>query len=146
MIKRMLFIMPLLFLGCAQKNIDVGVLKGNISKRDIIKVENFKNNTSTPLAGEKVAAIVRATLRNKGFMVSDNSNNSGKFIVKGSVNEWRYKTGIDGEPAVNFSLRIINNSNQKMIFSGMGSTSGDGYDSLGTVAQKIGVNILSPIK
>ena len=144
MIKKMLFIVPLLFLGCASKNIDVGVLKGKISKRDMIRVEEFKNNTSTPLAGKKVASIIRATLRNKGFRVSNNA--TAKFSIKGSVNEWRYKTGIDGEPAVNFSLRVIDNVNNFVAYSGMGAISGDGYDSLGTVAQKISNEILNPIK
>lgn len=144
----MLFIVPLLFVGCVQKSINVSDVDSEILKTDTIKVEKFRNNTSTPLAGKKVSAIIAAALRNRGFLISDkleDEENNEKFIIKGSVNEWRYKTGIDGEPAVNFSLRIIRNKNKKIVFSGMGSISGDGYDSLGILAQEISDEILNKI-
>ena len=136
MIKRLILVVLTVFLtGCAQKNISVSAIKQSILTSDMVRVEEFKNNTSTPLAGRKVADIINATLTNKGYYITNSS--SVKYIVRGSVNEWRYKTGIDGEPAVNFSVSIVNSASGLVVFSGIGSKSADGYESLGTTAQDI---------
>jgi len=136
MIKKIILVVFILFLaGCSQKNINVSAIKQNILTSDMIKVVEFKNNTSTPLAGKKVSAIVEATLTNKGYYITN--SNSAKYVVSGTVNEWRYKTGIDGEPAVSYSVTITSRQNGLVIFSGIGSKSADGYESLGTTAQDI---------
>ncbi len=51
--------------------------------------------------------------------------------------EWRYKTGIDAEPAVSFSIKIIDLKNNKIVFNGVGADSGLSYQSIGEIAQKV---------
>ncbi len=147
MLKRFLLILLLSFflVGCSQKSVKVSPLQEKISRANIFKVVDFKNNTSTPLAGQKVADIVASTLRAKGFYASKDATNA-KYIVSGEVNEWRYKTGIDGEAAVSFSIVIKNRDTGMIVFSGVGSKSSDGYGSLGTSAQDISDEIISKLR
>src|SRR5262245_58822085 len=91
----------------------------------------FVNHSETPQAGERVEAMLMTLLRAKGvgsldaypapkeddsrLTVSDSQRlgeslawaKSQKFdyAVTGSVEEWRYKSGVDGEPAIGVSLR-----------------------------------------
>lgn len=91
------------------------------------------NRTATPQAGLRAAAIVESVLFRHGVQAvdaypdSDNdgvlfeassagsrdkmkqwvSTRNGNYVVSGVVHEWRYKTGVDGEPAVGVMLEIM---------------------------------------
>jgi polysaccharide biosynthesis protein PelC len=57
-----------------------------------------------------------------------------QYAITGSVEEWRYKSGLDGEPAVGMSLKVIDMKTGKIIWSASGSRTGWGYESVtGTV-------------
>jgi len=59
------------------------------------------------------------------------------YIVTGTINEFRYKTGIDGEPAVSITLFVYETKSGKIIWTASASDAGWSYESLGTVAQKL---------
>ena len=59
------------------------------------------------------------------------------YLVIGNVQEWRYKTGIDGEPVVSYSIKVIDLKTSNIIFNGVGAKSGWGHKSIGVVAQEI---------
>lgn len=141
-----------LLLSCANV-INKGIFKPN--KEGTYAVLPFENYTETPLAGYRVAAITEGVLKSKGFKViriweysyNDPSKEDLKqlfekakkisdYIVSGTVNEFRYKTGIDGEPAVSITVYIYSKNGQR-IFTGTASASGWSHESLGTVAQKL---------
>jgi hypothetical protein len=56
-------------------------------------------------------------------------------IACGSVSEFRYKFGLDGEPAAGISAEIINVEKATVSWRGSASKSGFGHDSLNRVAQ-----------
>jgi hypothetical protein len=60
-----------------------------------------------------------------------------KFFMYGGVSEWRYKTGIDGEPAVSLQLSLYKTKNKKLVWSSTGSDSDWGNASIGTTAQDL---------
>jgi len=64
------------------------------------------------------------------------------YLITGDVQEWRYKTGIDGEPVVSYTLKIIDLNSNQTIFSGVGAKSGWGHKSIGVVAQEIAKELL----
>jgi len=147
-----------LLLSCA-KVVNKSRFKGD--KRGLYAVIPFENYTETPLAGYRVAAITEGVLRFKGFNVVRIWNYSYKeptqeeleryfekakrkadYIVYGSVNEFRYKTGIDGEPAVSITLYIYDVRKGSRIFTGSASACGWAHESLGTVAQKLINNLI----
>jgi hypothetical protein len=64
------------------------------------------------------------------------------YLVIGEVQEWRYKTGIDGEPVVSYSVKVIDLKNSNIVFNGMGAKSGWGHKSIGVVAQEIAQELI----
>jgi len=71
-----------------------------------------------------------------------------RYAIYGAVDEWRYKVGIDGEPAVGVALHIMDLQNNAVIWSGVGGKSGWSRESLSGVAQKLirGLLASAPIR
>lgn len=130
----------------------------NLPSESKICVLPLENLTETPLAGRRVASILEGILRAKGFKVEsrilelEERDYSAKeisrlmaeikekgirYVFSGSVNEYRYKTGIDGEPAVSVSISLYDLHEDKIIWSSTGGATGWSYESLGTVTQKL---------
>ncbi|MBD3796511.1 MAG: hypothetical protein IE887_02025 [Campylobacterales bacterium] len=112
-------------------------------------LENF---TDTPRAGMRAANILEGLLKAKGYKVVSHVNDktysfkkaakqamddNAQYFIYGGVSEWRYKTGIDGEPAVSIQLSLYKTDNQKLIWSATGSDSDWGNGSIGTTAQAL---------
>ena len=53
------------------------------------------------------------------------------------MNEFRYKTGIDGEPAVSITVKIYDIKQEKEVYTSVSSKTGRSHESITTVAQKI---------
>ena len=137
----------------------------NLSKKDSFIVLPFENNTETPLAGLRASKIAEGVLISHGFnikgkiykqkeykaeeiqkLIEDAKREGYRYAVIGTVNEWRYKTGIDGEPAVNFTMKIVDLNTDKAVWSGVASKSGMGYSSIGTLAQDLFNELIENIK
>ena len=58
-------------------------------------------------------------------------------MVAGSVEEWQYKNGLDGEPAVGISLRVIEPATGRVLWSKSGARAGWSRESLAGSAQKV---------
>ncbi len=69
-----------------------------------------------------------------------------KYGVTGSVVEWRYKSGLDGEPAVGISLRVVDVGTGRVVWSSSGARSGWGQDTLGGTAQRLLKGMVARIK
>lgn len=66
--------------------------------------------------------------------------------MTGTVNEWRYKVGLDGEPAVSVTLKLIDMRNGRVIWSAVGSKMGSSRSSLGNVGQRLIDSMLNQIE
>ena len=125
------FLFFLFFLvGCSSVQKDIYV---NNLKKNSIKIVSFKNYSQTPYADKKAISILKGVLRSKGFKVEDKDAN---YFLYGKVIEWRYKVGIDGEPAVSLYIEI-KDKNGSIVYSGVASKSDWGNKSLGTCAQEL---------
>ena len=129
-----------------------------------IAVIPFSNYTETPLAGERAMSITAATIESNGFFnvlvyQKEDKNNAilldmsknvsrnkmlewarktgARYAMTGSVNEWTYKVGLDGEPAIGVSLQLIELSSQRIVWTAVGSRSGNPRMALSTVAQQL---------
>ncbi|WP_457623122.1 hypothetical protein [Persephonella sp.] len=132
--------------------------KKEISREAPVAVAPFENFTEIPLTGWRASGIVEGVLVSKGFnvvgkvypkvqndisesdlteLINEANKKGAKYLITGYVNEWRYKTGIDGEPAVSLTLKIIDIQTGKTVWTGVGSKTGWGHESVGTVAQKV---------
>lgn len=123
----------------------------------------FANNTETPLAGQRAEAIAQALLHAQGvgairrapgtaqkealFSAGDSRRADEalawargqqiRYALAGSVDEWRYKVGVDGEPAAGVTLQILDVASGNVLWSGSGGKSGWSREALSAVAQKL---------
>ena len=122
-------------------------------KRDVtISLFRLNNYTDTPRAGMRASNILEGILLAKGYKVTSHladklpskkkakkiaKEDGSKYFVYGGVSEWRYKTGIDGEPAVSMQISLYKTKGSKLVWSGTGSDSDWGNSSVGTTAQDL---------
>lgn len=129
------------------------------------------NNTDTPQAGLSAEAMIEHQLRRRGILnlqhypqaLSRDSlfepterkvtqeamkwagEQGVQLAVMGSVEEWRYKVGIDGEPAVGVNLKVMDLSTGQVVWSGAGAKSGWSRDALSAVAQSVLAELLGSL-
>jgi len=141
----------ILFAGCSTTAL-VSTQKSlpAVEKNKNISLFELNNYTDTPRAGMRAANIVEGVLLTKGFHVSTHfkqnlytlqeaqkqaiEDGSVYFLI-GGVSEWRYKTGIDGEPAVSIQLTLYSTKNSHVIWSATGANNDWGNASIGSTAQ-----------
>jgi len=117
-----------------------------LDKNQTIAILPFKNLSETPYAGIKASLVAEGVLRSKGYkviraykLVNDKAilkDVNSTYYLKGKVIEWKYKTGIDGEPAVSVYVEL-KDKNASVLFSSIASRSDSGYRSLGVAAEEL---------
>jgi hypothetical protein len=130
------------------------------------------NHTETPQAGRRAEAIVESVLRTLGVtqlerypaeLAGDGLLEPGerkladqalawakshgvRYAVSGSVEEWRYKVGVDGEPAVGLVVYVTDlQGGGSVIYSASGAKSGWNREALAGVAQKLVKELLAEL-
>lgn len=147
--------------GCATT--DTGGSAASIERNVPWVMLPVLNHTEVPQAGLRAEAITYGLLRARGVnslsrypanmsqdtllmpaerKVFDEAekwarSQGAKYAVYGAVDEWRYKVGIDGEPAVGVTLHIRDLESNQVVWSGVGGKSGWSRESLAGVAQKL---------
>lgn len=143
----------------------------NLSRNATFALIPFVNHSNTPMAGENVKTIVSSELKARGLraVVFENTaepqdlkslldenfesrqaeewlkNVSCNYVVTGSVDEWNYKAGLDGEPAVSVTVEI-RDENGAVLFQKTGSRSGFGRESLNLAGQKVVEELFDGVK
>ncbi|CAM3777326.1 hypothetical protein [Rheinheimera salexigens] len=72
------------------------------------------------------------------------SNQANGYVITGSVQEWQYKYGLDGEPAIGVTL-TLSTSQGNTLWRGSVSKSGWGRESLSHIALKALENLLDAL-
>ncbi|MBI2308272.1 MAG: penicillin-binding protein activator LpoB [Rhodocyclales bacterium] len=134
-----------------------------LSSKALWVVLPFANNTETPLAGSRAEAIAEGLLRSNGISrlrrypaslqqdalfepggrkeadaaLAWAREQGARYALSGSVDEWRYKVGVDGEPAVGIALSIVDVASGETLWSGVGGKSGWSREALSAVAQQL---------
>lgn len=165
-----LFMMVGMLTGCTWTEVDHSCpLK--LAHCTTIAVAPFANYTETPQANERAASITSGILRTRGSGVVSYPARTLKpslipgmmspasrcqilrwarecsipYVMNGSVTEWRYKVGLDGEPVVGVNLELIDVENNCVIWNAVGSKSGGCRIALSTVGQELIADMLSSI-
>ncbi|ACM92985.1 putative lipoprotein [Nautilia profundicola AmH] len=149
--KILLAVILLFFTGCVKETYN---MSSNFPTKNTYKIIPFANLTQTPMAGYKVAGILEGVLRSKGVSLNGSlwnyeerdysvedindllKNVNARYIITGYVNEYRYKTGIDGEPAVSVTVKIYDKAKKQYIYVATFSRVGDTYNSVGVLTQE----------
>lgn len=143
--------------GCSSVyNVQTGGVE--VDKKETIAIVPFENHTQTPDAGKQASKIVEGVARSEGYNVTytavkiDHDDAlrldrsllpaTTRYLLVGEVNEWRYKTGIDGEPAVSMMVKLYDLRSDEIVWSAIGAKSGWGFDSVGVVAQKVAEELI----
>ncbi len=156
--------LALLLSGCAGMNIQSA--KPVAANRDAAwAVLPFVNNTETPMANARAAAMAAGVLQSEGRQVRGElpistrteallggdwkqeyasalrtaREEGARYALAGSVDEWDYRAGINAEPEVAMTLWVVDVASGKVIWSGVGSAHGGslGRGGTGGVAQRL---------
>ncbi|SAK46609.1 hypothetical protein AWB81_00496 [Caballeronia arationis] len=151
--------------------VDHGDAVTGVSKDDSFTVLPIVNQTETPQAGQRAASIAQSLLASSGFRQMTRYPATGdeenlfdparpdaaakaldwarsqkiRYALTGTVTEWRYKVGVDGEPAVGLTFDVIDVESGKVLWSAAGSRAGWSRDALSGVAQKLEKQLLAPL-
>ena len=154
-------ILMLCLMACSSVQRGISVPLAHNEKWAMLPIANY---TDVPQAGLRAEAIVETVLH--GMNLNDlqhyppllNSDSlfepaerkvvlesmnwarqqGVRYAVTGTVDEWRYKVGIDGEPAVGLTLQVIDLANNNMVvWSASGAKSGWSRDALSSVARDL---------
>lgn len=132
----------------------------------------FVNNTETPYAAKRAESIAAVLLRARGVgnlaiypraekddevalgrnaearakALAWAARGSFRYGLTGTVNEWRYKVGLDGEPVVGVTLEILEFPEGRVVWSATGSKSGWSRDAVSAVAQQVMTTLLETVR
>ena len=73
-------------------------------------------------------------------------NEHMRYALTGTVSEWRYKVGVDGEPVVGVALQLIDVNTGQVVWSAAGSRTGWSRSAVSGVAQKLLRRLLTPLE
>jgi polysaccharide biosynthesis protein PelC len=142
-----------------------------LSATDTVAVASVANYTETPDAGRSAASIAVNALRASGFgavrvapadpganaMFDTAQRESGekklewarsqqiKYVLTGAVEEWRYKAGVDGEPAVGVTFELLDVGTGQVVWSATGTRTGWSRSGLAGVATSLIGSVLAPL-
>ncbi len=113
-----------------------------LDKGKIYAVLPFKNYTETPMAGHRVASVIEAVLASKGYFIAKSKEEDGihpeaDYVIRGTVNEYGYKAGLEGKPVVSISFYIYDAKTEKPVYSGSISATGWSHESVSTLLQRV---------
>lgn len=147
--------------GCATSN----VVSNNplcLPQNASMLVIPFVNNSDTPAAGDRAANMVAGLLEVGGVskvtlyhfkkscdplkncegnqpsqrrLMRWAARHGYHYIVNGTVNEWRYKVGLDGEPSVGATVTIKDVQTGVPLWTAVGSRTGHSWSGLSHTAQ-----------
>lgn len=132
----------------------------------------IQNHTGNARAGEQVEAILGAVLRTRGLTRFDVSpeldasdalpeldeqrryaqslewakKNGFALGITGSVEEWHYKSGVEGEPAVALVVQVVDVASGRVIWNAVGGRSGWGRETLSGTGQKLLLQLLASMQ
>lgn len=153
-----LWLTLLLLAGCSVMQSQPG---STVPQDGRIAVLPLINLSQTPQAGDRAASVLAALLRAGGsnevtlYLPDDRNplmyqsserqqnalntarNEGAQYLISGTVEEWRYKSGLDGEPAVGITLEVRRANDNRVIWSGTAARTGWGRESLSVAAHKV---------
>lgn len=161
----------LLLAACSSTTVDTSASPAPLAAQGSWGLLPFTNHTSEPQAALRAEAITGNLLRARGItrlqrypvqLASDSvfdpadrgtqekalrwAREQGlRYAVLGTVDEWGYKVGVDGEPATGFTLQVIDVQRQHVIWSAVGAKSGWSRQAVSGVAQQLLLQMLEQL-
>lgn len=155
----------LVLTGCASSHYNT--FRFHPEPKAAVAILPLENYTESAMAGIKTASIAAGILSSRGMLVEDRFSGAQErplgdqelkkaiadlaaanvaYTLAGSVNEWKYKAGLDGEPAVSLTLRLFDNRTGLQVWTAVASKTGCSGQSTGVLTQKLLNKALSELK
>ncbi|NPA28623.1 MAG: hypothetical protein GXO33_00350 [Epsilonproteobacteria bacterium] len=128
-------------------------------KKGVITLFALENFSDTPGAGVRAANLLYGILTAEGYRIVPRlkmpplslkkaeeiakADGAGYFMT-GGISEWRYKNGIDAEPAVSVRLTLYDARSGRVVWSATGSDSDWGNATIAVTAQNLMKEMLEP--
>lgn len=159
MLRLCCFVVLFWLVGCAQ--VEYRQLADAPARQAGFALLPFNNLSESPQAGERAEVIALSLLRQNGVRIEgypprlgadplagvardsqksaeDWARGAGhRYALTGSVTEWRYKVGVDGEPAVGLTLTLLDLHNGQPVWTASGARTGWSREALSAVAQRL---------
>ncbi len=157
--------------GCSTSTLTLesGLRLDPSSQWTLLPVANY---TASPQAGDRMEAILTTLLQVRGVRNIKRYSPTEKmgaipildaqqgyqralawarkqnlrYGFTGSVEEWRYKSGVEREPAVGVSLRVVEIATGEVLWAASGARSGWGRETISGTAQKLLTEMLAGIE
>jgi hypothetical protein len=160
-------IAALLLGGCASSSHHPSPTLPRTAQWGLVPMINY---SQTPQAGERSEQILLSVLSKDGLhprlytpsaatdpaLLDDNERQAGAlqwartqkldYVITGSVEEWRYKNGLDAEPAVGVSLRVLDAASGRLLWSISGARAGWASDTLAGTTQQVLDQLVSELR
>jgi polysaccharide biosynthesis protein PelC len=147
-------------------------MEGIIAKTDSVAMMPVANFTEVPQAGLRVEALLESALRQIGLrqlkLYPSSLNPESlfepgerkaqadaekwarsqniRYAVSAVVNEWRYKVGVDGEPAVGIVVQVKDLSTDQIVYSAAGGRTGGSREALAAVGLQLTSELVAGIR
>ena len=69
-----------------------------------------------------------------------------RYVVSAAVNEWRYKVGVDGEPAVGLMVQVKDLMSDQVVYSSAGGRTGGSREALSAVGIQLAAELVAGIR
>ena len=69
-----------------------------------------------------------------------------RYVVTAAVNEWRYKVGVDGEPAVGLMVQVKDLGSGQIVYSAAGGRTGGSREALTAVGQQLVAELIAGVR
>ncbi len=138
-----------------------------ITASDKVALMPVANFTDVPQAGLRVEALLEPALRqlvvyppelNPETLFEPSERKAQteaekwvrgqgmRYIVTAAVNEWRYKMGVDGEPAVGLMVQVKDLASGLIVYSAAGGRTGDSREALTAVGQQMLAELMTGVR
>lgn len=155
----------LLLAACGTMTYDGGSAVDLPRDDTVILLPPFENATNDEFAGVALKEITASALMAKGvqlYQTEDVMNRLGmpeapaplgnyeamaaetgaQYVLLGTVHEYRYKTDLDGDPAVGLTLRLVDVADGRTVWQGTGSNVGFVNASVTSAGQKVAQDLV----
>ncbi len=147
-------------------------MEGIIAKTDSVAMMPVANFTEVPQAGLRVEALLESSLRQIGLrqlkLYPSSLNPESlfepgerkaqadaekwarsqnvRYAISAVVNEWRYKVGVDGEPAVGIVVQVKDLNTDQIVYSAAGGRTGGSREALAAVGLQLTAELVAGIR
>lgn len=102
--------------------------------------------TKYPAAAESDGAVELDERQRLQRALSWAKKEGFQYGISGSVNEWRYRSGADGEAAIGLTIQVVAVDSGKTVWTATGSRSGWGRETASGTAQRLLRDMLSKLE